>query len=63
VRVTPEPSCPRASERQRGIATRWPFGGDYSGLAAGADGRFHLLWADSSGGIYQLRTAVAQILP
>lgn len=63
VRVTPEPSCPRASDRQRGVATRWPFGGDYSGLAAGADGRFHLFWADSSSGIYQVRTATAQVLP
>ena len=63
VRATPEPSCPRASSGQRGVATRWSFGGDYSGLAAGADGTFHLFWADSSGGTYQLRTATARVTP
>lgn len=63
VRVTPEPSCPQASERQRGVASRWPFGGDYSGLAAGADGRFHLFWADSRSGVYQIRSAAAQVIP
>jgi hypothetical protein len=62
VRVTPEPSCPRASARQHGVATRWSFGGDYSGLAAAADGRFQILWADSSSGVYQLRTAAARVV-
>jgi hypothetical protein len=62
VRVTPEPSCPSAVERQRGVAARWPFGGDYSGLAAAADGNFHLFWADSSGGGYQILSAVARVL-
>lgn len=38
------------------IAARWPLGGDYSGLAAGPDGRFHVLWADSRTGVYQLWT-------
>jgi hypothetical protein len=63
VRVTSEPSCPKASARQRGVASRWPFGGDYSGLAAGADGRFHLFWADSSSGTYQIRTSTVQVNP
>ncbi len=61
VRVTSVPSCPRASERQRGVATRWSFGGDYSGLAAGADGRFHLFWADSRSENYQIWSAAARI--
>jgi len=61
VRITPERSCPRAVAAQRGVASRWPFGGDYSGLAAGADGRFHLFWADSSGGVYQIRTAAVRV--
>jgi len=30
-------------------------------LAAAADGRFHLVWADSREGIYQLRTAVVRV--
>lgn len=40
---------------------RWPAGGDYHGLTAGPDGRFHLLWADSRDGIYQLRTSTVTI--
>jgi len=41
---------------ERDIAARWPLGGDYSGLAAGPDGRFHVVWADSRTGVYQLWT-------
>jgi hypothetical protein len=63
VRVTPELSCPKASAKQRGVAVRWPFGGDFSGLAAGADGRFHLFWVDSRTGIYQVWTTTAQVTP
>jgi len=63
VRVTPELSCPRASAKQRGVVSRWLFGGDYSGLAAGADGRFHLFWVDSRTGIYQVWTTTARVVP
>ncbi len=62
VRVTSVPSCPRASVRQRGVAARWSFGGDYSGLAAGADGRFHLFWADSRGENYQIWSQAARVI-
>jgi len=41
---------------ERDIAARWPLGGDYSGLVAGPDGRFHVVWADSRTGVYQLWT-------
>lgn len=61
-RVTPATSCPFAAPEQQGVATRWSFGGDYSGLAAAADHRFHLLWADSSTGVYRLATAAAQVV-
>lgn len=40
-----------------GVAKRWPAGGDYSGLAASADGSFHVLWSDSRAGVYQNWTA------
>jgi hypothetical protein len=43
------------------VARRWPAGGDYHGLAAAADGRFHVVWADNRDGIYQLRTAVVAV--
>lgn len=61
VRVTPETSCPRTVEDHGAIARRWAFGGDYSGLAAGADGTFHLLWADTRSGVYQLWSAAAEV--
>ena len=56
VRVSSAPSCPETTRNGR-VATRWPAGGDYSGLAAAADGTFHVLWADSRDGIYRLWTA------
>jgi hypothetical protein len=62
-RLTPKSSCPRASERQQGLAGRWPFGGDYSGLAVTADGAFHPFWADSPDGIYQIRTTIVRVPP
>jgi len=40
---------------------RYSAGGDYFGLAAAADGRFHVLWADSRTGIYQLRTTALSL--
>jgi hypothetical protein len=39
----------------------WPAGEDYHGLTAKPDGSFHLLWADSRDGIYQLRNATAKV--
>ncbi|PYQ64967.1 MAG: hypothetical protein DMF53_06405 [Acidobacteria bacterium] len=60
-RVTPVSSCPQTSPQQQGVASRWSFGGDYSGLAADADGKFHILWADSRSGIYRLWTADVRV--
>ncbi len=59
-RVSSAPSCPD-TPRNGGSAKRWPAGGDYSGLAAAADGSFHVLWSDSRQGIYQLWTARVQV--
>jgi BNR repeat-like domain len=39
------------------VATRWPFGGDYMGLAPAPGGIFHLLWADNRSGTFQLHTS------
>jgi len=55
-RVSSAASCPE-TPRNGGSAKRWPAGGDYSGLAAAADGSFHAFWSDSRDGIYQLWTA------
>lgn len=59
-RVSSAPSCPD-TPRNGQSAKRWPAGGDYSGLAAAADGSFHVLWSDSRHGIYQLWTARLQV--
>jgi hypothetical protein len=53
-------SCP--SPAANGAAYyRWPLGGDYFGITAAADGRFHLLWSDAREGLYQLWTAAAVV--
>ena len=62
VRVTHEMSCPAAG-KDRAVASRWPFGGDYSGLATAADGSFRIFWAGGSSGVYQLWTATAAVAP
>ncbi|MGH9200200.1 MAG: sialidase family protein [Vicinamibacterales bacterium] len=55
-RVSTKPSCPAAGAN--GYAAEFlPTGGHYSGLASAADGSFRLLWADSRGERYELRTA------
>jgi hypothetical protein len=59
-KVSTTPSCPAAGENGY-AATRWPFGGEYSGLAAAADGTFHLFWPDSRGERYELRTAQVRV--
>jgi hypothetical protein len=60
VKVSSAENCPDTPANGEAGA-RWKAGGDYHGLAAAADGRFHLLWADSREGIYQLRTAHVEI--
>ncbi|HXO42928.1 MAG TPA: sialidase family protein, partial [Thermoanaerobaculia bacterium] len=61
VRVTPEMSCPPAGQ-DRAVAARWPFGGDYSGLAATADGRFRVFWSGSRDGVDQVWTAAVEVV-
>lgn len=53
-------SCPQTKENKNAFH-RWPVGGDYSGIAEGADGTFHIFWADSRSGIYTLRTATVNV--
>lgn len=54
---------PEAGGDGFGVAARWPAGGDYSGLAASADGLFHILWSDSRTGVYQNWTATVRVTP
>src|ERR1051325_6942543 len=46
-------SCPDSAGSGAAFR-RWPSGGDYYGLAAAANGAFHLFWADHRSGVFQL---------
>jgi hypothetical protein len=59
-RVSSARSCPD-SAANGGAFKRWPHGGDYYGLTAMADGRFHLFWADGRAGTFQLWAANVQV--
>lgn len=61
VRVATELSCPDPSRAGEFPIRRWPTGGDYFGFAAGADGRFHLLWPDAREGALEIRTAAVTV--
>ena len=61
------PSCPRVDvpgniHKGFNVGERFPSGGDYMGLAAGHDGVFHLVWADSRNGLLQLWTAPIRVV-
>ncbi|HEX8838769.1 MAG TPA: sialidase family protein [Candidatus Acidoferrum sp.] len=63
VRVSSVTSCPDTPQNKGVFEPGMTFGagGDYSGLAATADGTFHVVWSDSRSGIYQLRTATVAL--
>lgn len=60
VRISTATSCPNVQGNGR-AARSWPAGGDYSSLATGADGRFHVIWADSRSGRFALRHAAIRV--
>lgn len=60
VKVSSAKSCPATSGNGQ-AGRRWPAGRDYHGLAATSDGRFHVLWADSRSGVYELRSATIDV--
>lgn len=61
-RVTTETSCPDVPGNE-GVVGSWPMGGDYGALAAAPDGTFHLVWADSRGGAFELRRSRFRAVP
>ena len=62
VRVSTEASCPARDPRNAAAHAHRPrAGGDYNGLAAAANGLFHLVWGDARDGIYRLRHATVQV--
>ena len=65
-RVASTASCPRVDVPGNvydgfDVAARFPSGGDYMGLAADRTGVFHLVWADSRGGLFQLWSAAIRV--
>jgi hypothetical protein len=61
VRVATDLSCPDPSRAGEYPVRRWSTGGDYFGFAAGADGRFHVLWPDARDGTFEIWTAAASV--
>lgn len=60
--VSTEASCPARDPRNAAAHAHRPrSGGDYNGLAAAADGSFHMVWADARDGVYRLRHASALV--
>ncbi|WP_417881863.1 hypothetical protein [Xanthomarina gelatinilytica] len=57
VKVANEKSCLDPSLSGKAIANRFPEGGDYFGLNASADGKFHILWPDARTGKFDLYTS------
>jgi hypothetical protein len=60
MKVSTGKSCP-LSPKNGDVGLRFPAGGDYSGLVAGPDHSFYLLWSDSRNGVYQLWTATVKV--
>jgi hypothetical protein len=60
VKISSAENCPDTPANAE-AGRRWVAGGDYFGLVAASDSRFHLLWADSRQGIYQLRTSTVTV--
>lgn len=50
------------TEANARAARRWPMGGDYSGMAVDAAGRFRPVWADARTGVFQLYTATVELV-
>jgi hypothetical protein len=66
VRVSDTESCsdPNVPGNVMGsfdAARIWPAGGHYFGLAADLEGVFHVLWADSRAGVFQLWTTTLTV--
>ena len=69
VRVSSVRSCPETPGNEvpvtggarLNLGQRWVVGGDYSGLAAAADGRFHAAWVDARTGRFQVWTAAITV--
>lgn len=62
VRVASQLSCPDTARVGSFVAGRWAMGGDYFGLTAGADGRFHVVWPDARDGSFQIWTAPLTVI-
>ncbi len=62
VRVGDSLSCPNDKAGKHVTESgRWSWGGDYFGLTAAADGRFHVLWPDARSGKFELMTAAVSV--
>jgi hypothetical protein len=58
---TPGNEVPVTGGARLNLGQRWAAGGDYSGLAAAADGRFHATWVDARTGRFQVWTSAITV--
>lgn len=62
VKVADKKSCVNPKISGENVANRWPVGGDYFGLTATADGRFHIVWPDARSGKFEVMAASASVI-
>lgn len=60
-KVADKKSCLNPEIAGENVTRRWPEGGDYFGLSASADGKFHVLWPDARSGKFELMTAAITV--
>ena len=61
VKLSTEKSCVDPKVAGEFVARRWPVGGDYFGLTATSDGKFHIVWPDARSGKFELMTSSVAI--
>lgn len=61
VKVSTEKSCVNPEKAGAFVARRWRDGGDYFGLTASADGKFHVVWPDARNGKFELMTSSIEV--
>ncbi|MDH3733572.1 MAG: glycoside hydrolase [Gemmatimonadota bacterium] len=59
-RISTAASCPLVPGNGS-VGESWAGGGDYSSLTSAPDGTFHILWADSRRGLFEIRHAAVRV--
>lgn len=60
-KIADQNSCLDTSKSGKNVTRRFPRGGDYFGLTATSDNRFHIVWADARSGKFQIMTSAITV--